>query len=69
MKRGNSWAAAITHNKKYIHIGCYKNIKDAAKAYNEKAKEFVGEFAVLNYISDDEEEEEEESVPNNELSN
>ncbi len=44
------WIASLTHNKKSNHIGCFKSETDAAKAYNIKAKELHGDFAVLNTI-------------------
>ncbi len=44
------WKAYITpKGKKRITIGYYKNIEEAAKAYDEKAKELFGEFAKLNF--------------------
>jgi len=47
------WVAIITMNNKKIYLGIYKSAKDAARAYDEKSKELYGEFANLNYISDD----------------
>jgi hypothetical protein len=47
------WPAIITMNNKKIYLGSYKSAKEAARAYNEKARELFGEFANLNYISDD----------------
>jgi hypothetical protein len=49
-KRDSNWRARIQLNKKEIHIGCYINIKDAARAYNEAALKYHGEFANLNKI-------------------
>ncbi len=40
----------IKLNNKHIHIGRYKDEKMAAKAYNEAAKKYHGEFAILNII-------------------
>ncbi len=44
------WTARITLNRKLIYLGYFKKEKDAAKAYNNKAKELYGEFARLNNI-------------------
>ena len=49
-KRDSNWRARIQLNNKEIHIGCYINIKDAARAYNEAAVKYHGEFANLNKI-------------------
>lgn len=46
----NSWVARIKINRKFLHIGCFKSKEDAARAYNEKAKEIYGEFAWLNPV-------------------
>lgn len=43
-----SWTAQIKFERKMIPIGNYDKIEDAAFAYNEKAKEYFGEFAWLN---------------------
>lgn len=44
------WLAYITpKGKKRITIGYFENIEEAAKAYDEKAKELFGEFAKLNF--------------------
>ena len=42
--------AYITFNYKRFHIGSYRTAKDAAIAYNKKAKELFGEFARLNQV-------------------
>jgi len=47
-KPTNKWRAYITVNHKQIHLGLYKNRKEAAKAYNEAAKTYHGETAYLN---------------------
>lgn len=44
------WQSVITCNGKYTYIGRYASEKDAAAAYNTKAKELFGEFAYLNMI-------------------
>ena len=51
-KRDQCWRAQIMHNYKQIHIGYFKDIKEAAKAYNTKALELQGEFAYQNIIED-----------------
>ncbi len=37
-KRDERWQAAITVRKKVIHLGYYKNVEDAYKAYTEASK-------------------------------
>jgi len=44
------WVAYIWQEK-YLHLGCFLNEQDAARRYNEKAKELFGEFASLNEVS------------------
>lgn len=43
------WVAQILIDKKYTCIGAFKTEEDAAKAYDEKAKIYHGEFANLNF--------------------
>lgn len=43
------WYAQISINKKVIHIGRYDSQEEAARAYDRKAIELHGEFAVLNF--------------------
>ena len=45
-----NWSAQIMKENKYIHIGCFYTEKEAARAYNEKAKELFGEDAYQNKI-------------------
>ena len=54
--KGVSWEAGrgkysstVRKNGKTIRIGRYTNLIDAAKAYDKKAKELHGDFAVLNF--------------------
>lgn len=46
-----NFSACIKINKKTIHLGTYKTIKEAAKAYDNKAKEIFNDFALLNFKS------------------
>lgn len=50
--RLNRWRAQIRPSGCSIYLGYFKHEKDAARAYNEKAKEMFGEFACLNNIED-----------------
>jgi hypothetical protein len=43
--------ARIGLNGKIIHIGYFTSEVEAAKAYNEKAIEYYGEFANLNKVN------------------
>lgn len=49
--RDKCWYAQITVNRKHHYLGRFKNIHDAAAAFNKKALELQGEFALLNKIS------------------
>lgn len=46
------WRARIRFNNQGMDLGDYKDIKDAARAYNEAALKYHGEFACLNVIED-----------------
>ena len=50
-KRNRVWVAYIRLNWKLFYLGCFKNEKEAANAYNSKAKELFGNFARLNLIT------------------
>ena len=47
-KQGKSWVAGIKSNGKRQHLGCFSDELEAAKAYDEKALELFGEFALTN---------------------
>lgn len=44
------WQARIQFDGKRIPLGCYGNPSEAAKAYNEAALKYFGEYAHLNII-------------------
>lgn len=47
-KRDSKWVTFITVNGKSRNLGRYINIIDAAKAYNDAAIKYFGEFAKVN---------------------
>ena len=49
-KRKNQWMVQIQVKSKKIHLGYFKDIKKAAKAYNKAAIEYHGEFAKINNL-------------------
>ena len=49
-RRSNKWRAAITYKRKQLSLGQFDSETDAARAYNEKARELFGEFAYLNDV-------------------
>lgn len=48
--KGGAWRVRIQVKGEKINIGSFKSIKEAAIAYNKKALEIYGDFAVLNEI-------------------
>lgn len=46
---GKRWRAYITYNYKMLHIGYFNTEEVAAKAYDRMARELHGEFACLNF--------------------
>ena len=46
------WVARIQSGSKKVFVGYFKDENDAARAYNEKAKELHGEYASLNEIKE-----------------
>lgn len=50
-KRYKKWQAQIKFKGKSIYIGIFDTEIEAAKAYDNKAKELFGEFAKLNNIN------------------
>jgi hypothetical protein len=51
-KSRNKWSATINKDDIGYRLGRFDNEIDAARAYNEKAKELYGEFANLNVFDD-----------------
>jgi len=47
--KGNKWRARISSYEKEYFIGHFINEIEAARAYDTKAEEIFGEFAVLNF--------------------
>jgi hypothetical protein len=48
-KRSGKWQVRITHNGKSIFIGYFDDEKAAARAYDARAAELYGDYAVLNF--------------------
>lgn len=48
-KRKSLWVATIQRHKSRLFIGLFRDAPSAAKAYDQKALELHGEFAVLNF--------------------
>lgn len=49
-KARDAWAVELTYQGRKIHLGRFKDVTTAAKAYNHKARELFGEFAFLNRV-------------------
>lgn len=50
LKRDKKWLARVGINGKFINAGLFKDKRQAALAYNKKAIELFGEFAVPNEL-------------------
>jgi hypothetical protein len=48
-KKSNKWRAIINYKGQPIRLGWFDNEIDAAKAYDEAAKKYYGEYAFLNF--------------------
>lgn len=48
-KRQEKWIAYIKLNNKFKHIGYFTDLVEAAKARDDLAKKYYGEFAMLNF--------------------
>ena len=48
----NKWLAKIGVERRRVHLGVFNCEKEAAKAYNDAAIKYFGEFARLNVIDD-----------------
>jgi len=53
IKPSGRWHAMVKVNYKNIHLGNFIDKEEAARAYNKAAKQYFGEFAVLNEVSNE----------------
>lgn len=51
-KKTQKWYAALTYMGRRYYLGVHGNEIDAAKAYNQKALEVIGSYAILNEITE-----------------
>ncbi len=49
-KASGKWMSSVFFKGKRYHLGVFENKTEAAKIYNEKAKELFGDFAILNKV-------------------
>jgi hypothetical protein len=49
-KAHTKWRAQITYQAQQVYLGCFTDVVDAARAYNEAALKYFGDFAYLNPI-------------------
>ncbi len=47
-KKNHKWVAGVRINRKFIYLGAFSDKYNAAKAYDKKAVELFGEFALTN---------------------
>lgn len=51
-KQKRKWHARIFIGGRNIHLGFYDSEEDAARAYNEAAKKYLGEYARINELKE-----------------